>query len=120
MKHLKVSITSPVILSSSDHSSTTSGTKAVITSTEGWQISTSCRTDEGNEDREVTQIKIYTPGAGKNFTGTIQDISALPAILKNAYHEVMKVAENRFDDKKREQEVLDCAIELQNFMKLFE
>lgn len=118
MKHLKVLITSPNIISSADHSSTTSGTKAVITSEEGWSLSAACREENNTEDREVTQIKIHMPDS-KVFAGTIQDLSSLPSVLKNAYREVMKVAEDRFDDKKREGEVLDCVMELQSFMKLF-
>lgn len=109
---------SPQEILSSSYKTVTKGSKAIIERLEGWKITANCW-DVNDKDLEQTQIIIQLPG-NKVFTGSIQDLSSLLPVLRNAYHEVMQVAEHRFDDKKREQEVLDCAIELQNFMKLFE
>lgn len=117
MKHIKVAIHQPVIISSSNHSSTTSGTKATITSPEGWQITTECR-DEQGQDLEQAKITIYLPN-NKVFTCSIQDLMALPAILNNAHHVVLQHVRKDFDDKKEEERVLDSGLELQAFMKLF-
>ena len=117
MKHIKVAINNSTLEASSDHASVASGTKATISSPEGWQITTECRDSEG-KDLEQAKIRIELPG-GKVITCSIQDLMALPAILNNAQHAVMQYARQNFDDKKKEGEVIDCVLELQLFMKLF-
>ena len=119
MKNIQLIIQNPQILKNTPSSLVARGSKAVLTSIEGWQLSASCREADKAEDRELTELKIYLPGGNKSFTGTLQDLASLPVILKNAYDQLMKFSSQQFDNSTDESHALEATSEVKHFLSLF-
>lgn len=85
---------------------------------ENWSAEFTTMEEDKRNVREASLITITLPDRRK-AQFTVQDLMALPSILANAQAMLTLHAEDHFDDKGREGNVLDCISELNGALKLF-
>lgn len=87
----------------------------ICSTKELWTIQVDCLDKE--QDRELDKIVILMP-AGQSFSGTIQDLMAIPAIISNAQGELQKVAAGGVDATYHD-DILHSIEELKHLLSLF-
>lgn len=85
---------------------------------ENWQLHVDCQGDNPHEDLELSRITIIMPN-GASFMGSIQDIMAIPTILKNAEHILDDIMHKHLVQGIEHANGVDSIHELNTLRKLF-
>lgn len=92
---------------------------AQISSLEGWRIRVDVLEEDNHTERETARIEITLPDK-KVFTGTIQDVMSIPAIISNAEKTLSHITGgNSTELNAAYSNASECISELKHLLSLF-